>query len=217
MTDTQGYPTRIKIAKGTQANFQSGYFYEAEPVFLTDVLQFGIVDSSNNKYILPRTVFVQTASTTLNNSTTETTLTNTGVGSLTHPANFFIAGKTTRIKAYGYLGDTGTPTLRIKFKLGSVVLIDTTAITLPTITGSKAWVAEATFTCRTTGASGTIQAQGYFSFDNVTVPFLMTVANTGTSTVDTTVTQAFTLTAQWGAADAANTITCTNLTLEALN
>lgn len=41
--------------------------------------------------------------------------------------------------------------------------------------------------------------------------------NTATVAVDTTTSQTITVTAQWGTANASNTITLTNLTVESLN
>ena len=73
-------------------------------------------------------------------------------------------------------------------------------------------------TCRTTGASGTVQSQGLLilNMDGQSAEF-WDLENTGTATIDTTSSQAIDATWQWGTADAGNTITLTNLTIEVLN
>lgn len=158
--------------------------------------------------------FSQTASVTVSNTGTETTLTGAGLGSLTIPANTLVAGTTYRLKASGYLADLLTPTLDVKFKLGSVAIDDSAATALVTLTGNQNWTYDGTFTCRTTGASGTVFSQGVFTYFNGTTPLTLASPNTATSTIDTTASQAVTFTATWGTASSSNSIICTNLSLE---
>ena len=83
---------------------------------------------------------------------------------------------------------------------------------------NEVWEVSYILTCRTTGASGTVIGQGHFEFDNSTNSGLFEgMPATGTTTIDTTASQAVSVTVEWGAADAANTISCTNLILEVLN
>ncbi len=179
-----------------------------------------VVSDGSNWQIeaLPATVgnlFCQTATGTIANSTTETAISSTGVGSLTLPANFFVAGKTIRICGRGYHSSASAPTIRIKVKFGSTVILDTTAVTSGNDTNAMIEIA-GDITCRTTGASGTVFAQGqYHEFGSSPNAFQM--VNTATVTVDTTASQAITVTAQWGTASASNTISLTNLTVEALS
>lgn len=158
--------------------------------------------------------FTQTASVTVANTVTETTLTGSGVGTLTIPANTLVAGGTYRIRADGYIADLVTPTLDLKLKLGSTAIDDTSATALVTLTGTSQWTYTGNFTCRTTGGSGTVQTQGLFAYFNGTTPLVLNSPNTATTTIDTTASQALTLTVTWGTASASNTITCTNLSLE---
>ena len=162
-------------------------------------------------------LFVQTATGTVANTVSETALTSTGVGSLTLPANFFIAGRTIRIWGQGFHSTTGTPTIRIKIKLGSTIIADTGAQT--STAASNNWiVVNADITCRTVGASGTIFTQGEYR-EASTSPSsfnLFALSNTATTTIDTTASQALSVTAQWGTASASNTISMTNFTMEVL-
>lgn len=162
--------------------------------------------------------FVQTASGNINNSTTETTLVSTGNGTATLEANFLNTGRKIRVKASGFYSNTGTPTLRLKVKFGSVVILDTTAFTTSSGAANNQWDLEGIITVRTSGATGTVIGQGTVSFNTSgTAAQIVQMVNTATIVVDTTVSTAVTVTAQWGTASSSNTITCTDLTLENMN
>lgn len=163
-------------------------------------------------------LFIQTSSVTVANTTTETALTDGGVGSLTLPANFFVVGRSLRIVGNGYHSNTNGDSLRIKVKLGSTVLLDTGAQTSGTST-NDGFIINAHITCRTIGASGTVMAQGEYKEYTGTPSAHDTyeLVNTSTTTIDTTTSQAISVTAQWGTASASDTITLTNFTVECLN
>lgn len=168
---------------------------------------------------LSAVIFVQTASKTVANTTTETTLNSTGVGSLSLPTNFFVIGKKIRIVARGYRS-TANPsgTLRIRVKLGATTILDTTALTATNGLTNRAWELNGVIVCRTTGAAGTVMAQGRCHMaQTTTTANFWEMLNTSTIVIDTTAAQAITVTAQWGTADASNTITCSNLSTEVLN
>ena len=71
-------------------------------------------------------------------------------------------------------------------------------------------------TTRTVGVSGTVMPQGVAQFydPNNSVLVYGGTNNTSTVTLNTTGTLAADLTATWDVADAGNTITCTNLTMQ---
>jgi hypothetical protein len=166
------------------------------------------------KQFLNGNLFAQTTTGTIANSVTETTISSTGQGTLTLPANFFVAGKTIRIRANGIMSSISSPTLRIRIKAGSTTLLDTTAVSVGNHTNAL-WMVDSIITCRTTGGSGTVFAQGIFE-EYGTTKNQHSMVNTTTTTLSTTSSQAMTLTAQWGTASASNTISCTNLTMEIL-
>ena len=167
--------------------------------------------------------YSKTADTNVSASTTETTLTGTGVGPSTLPASFFMAGKTLRVRARGTLSSTAVPgTFEIRLRMyssaGYVAILDTGA---QTVTGSlvdRSWWLDGDLTCRTTGASGTVMANsgGFQYYSAVTGLTGFDTANRTATTLDTTVVQTPGLTAQWGTSNASNSITCTHLSYEVL-
>lgn len=157
--------------------------------------------------------FTQTASQTIANTTTETSLFGTGLGTLTLPANALAVGTTIRIRMSGVVSSTGA-NAPLRVKLGGTTLATSDALNFATIT-NRAWRLEVDITCRTTGATGTVIGQGIFWYQISTVAVNgLGLAMTATATIDTTTSLALALTAQWSAANPAHTITCTNATVE---
>lgn len=141
-----------------------------------------------------------------------------GWGALPIPANSAIAGRTYRIYASGRITSTALPTLNIRLKLGTVLLVQTGAVALTANPVNGAWYLTASITFRSIGATGTVIGQGFFVYDNQTNNSkVMGMAALTPATVDTTVPISADVTAQWGVANTANSITCTNFTIEALN
>lgn len=169
--------------------------------------------------IIPGTLFRQTATATVANTTTRTTLTSTGVGTLTLPANFWTVGKTVYIEAWGVISHTVlAPTLLMEFYENAVVLMTTgTQALAATAVTNDGWHFRGSITCRTTGSSGTAFAQGeFFLTDTATGIGAGTrwqMSNTGTITINTTVTEALDMQITWGTASASNSMSCTNFTV----
>ena len=167
-----------------------------------------------SRYSFPRTIFTATADKTVANTTTETSLFGTGVGTLTLPANFFVAGRTIRARVRGYVSDTGSPTMQARVKLGAVVIASVTSGAI-IATGTRPFVVEAVLTCRTTGATGAFIGQIYEQYGSTGgADYSVTSA---TVAVDTTASNALDVMLTWSAADALNTATITNATVEVLN
>lgn len=154
-------------------------------------------------------IFTQTADQTIASSTTETTLFGAGVGTLTLPANFWTVGKTIRLEIHGDFADTGTPTAEVQAYFGAVSLVDSGAITLSGLSSTEGWQAEVTITCRTTGATGTLETHIDWEYETTTGSSAierLDVAGTNT-VVDTTASGALDVTFQWGTNSASNTLT----------
>jgi len=163
--------------------------------------------------------FTATADKTVANTVIETTLLSpTGVGSLTINANTLAAGKTYLIKAYGFVStDASAPNWTIKAKLGGTVIATTTGAATASLSNRRVEITTI-FTCQTTGTSGTIAAQGTFGYNsNSTNGFTREMVNTAPITINTTASQTIDLTFTWSVANANNTITITNATIEAMN
>ena len=163
--------------------------------------------------------FAQTADTTIANTVTETTIFGTGAGTLTFPANFWVIGRTIRVEIRGDFADTGTPTSRIRVKAGATTLIDSTALTITALSGTEEWDISAIITCRTTGASGSLEAMLDFYYETTggSSPINAFVIAGTTTTFDTTASGALDVTWEWGTASVSNTITSRIAYVEVLN
>ena len=165
----------------------------------------------------PSLLFAQTQTVTVANTVTETNLDGTGSGSKTIPANYLKAGTSLRISALGAHSAASNPNLRLRLYLGSVLLLDTGNFSTINSTNIT-WELQAFITCRTIGASGTVNAQGYFNYAGGGYgrsQNMFGMVNTSDTTLDTTASQLLKLTATWGTASASNSITCPLLQLYA--
>lgn len=182
----------------------------------TQVAIYGALGGSGLPESFTGTLFTQSATGTVASSTAETSIDSTGVGTKTLTASSITAGKEILVEGDGFYSTTGTPTLRIKVKLGSTIILDTTAVTMPSSVTNHGFHLHAVITGRTTGASGTVFGQG--SFDDKTTPSItLPMVNTAATTIATNASQALTVTAQWGTNNASNTISLTNLSAQLLN
>lgn len=156
-------------------------------------------------------IFSATASAT-NAAAAEATIIGAGAGTLTLPANYFLAaGDTVVIHAAGHYSTPIAPgTLRIRLKVGAATVLDTGAWTpLPSIT-QAVWELNTRITARSVGVGGTVMAQGEFK-PGVGIPVGQSwpMLNTAAVALDTTAANAVALTAEWSAATG-ETITGTN-------
>jgi hypothetical protein len=175
----------------------------------------GVSGSSGTSPILPLPVvyglYAQTAnSTTVTNTTAETTIIGTGVGSLSVPANGFAVGDSFRAILGGVMNANNNQTIRIKLKTGSVILLDSGIQNLGSAVTNDVWSLNVDFTVRQIGAAGvaSIVSLGGFHYtktNNASVQgFGFNVVNT--TTFDTTVNNTLDVTIQWGSASTGNNI-----------
>jgi len=167
------------------------------------------------KQAVSTALFTQTATGTVTNTVTETAITSTGVGTLTLPANFFVAGKTINITGYGLHSSVGGSTINIRVKFGSTTICTTGTVTSGVDTNKSFWL-DTMITCRTTGGTGTVFGQGVYHEVGAS-PADFDMVNTTTTTIDTTASQAVSITAEWDTANAGNSISLTNLTVTVSN
>lgn len=166
---------------------------------------------------LALTTFTQTASVTVANTTTETSLFGAGQGSLTLPLNALTTGKRVRWTLLGVITDTGTPTLNLRIKVGGNTIASTGAVALTGTVVNRVFRLEFDMVCRTIGSTGTVIGQGSFWYDNSTnAGTTEGIAMTSTATVNTTTQLTLDATAEWGTADPADTLTVTNAMVEVL-
>ncbi len=156
-------------------------------------------------------LFAQTAnSTIITNTTTETSLINGGVGTLSVPANGFQVGDSFRAVFGGVINANNNQTIRIRVKAGSIVLLDSGLQNLGSSVINDVWSLNIDFTIRQIGAAGvaSIVSLGSFHYtktNNASVQgFGFNVVNN--TTFDTTISNTLDVTAQWGSASTGNNI-----------
>lgn len=167
--------------------------------------------------------------TAIANSTTETII----FPNVTIPANYLQDGRVLRLRIMGQYSTTGTPTLTFFIRFGGVagtVLCKTAACTLPTITAGLFDI-EVIIQTRSNGATGSLMANGVArvfagvagTVASATGEGLVTPLTAGgvltpaAVTVDLTADTALSVSAQWSAASASNTLTGLIYTVESLN
>lgn len=140
------------------------------------------------------------------------------------PANFLVPGMRLRVTAHGRFSNTGTPTLLLGVYYGAVAgtkLAATGATTTTTSAVNWPWRLEATIVCRAIGSSGTLLTTGRVniasSLTNFAADIPIDAAATAAVSVDTTSAKALTIGAQWGTANASNTLTCHDFLVESLS
>ena len=174
----------------------------------------GISGTSGTSATLPETVsyglFAQTAnSTPVTGTTTETSLINGGVGTLSVPANGFTVGDSFVAVMAGILNAANNQTIRIKVKTGSVVLLDSGLQNITNIT-NNVFSLNINFTVRQLGAAtvASIVSLGTFHYvktvNGVIEGFSFNVVNN--TTFDTTISNTLDITVQWGSNNAGNSI-----------
>ncbi len=163
-------------------------------------------------------IFVSTGQVT--NTTTESSVLGSGIGTLTFPANSLFLWRTIRLQACGILSTALVPgTLRIKVKLGTTVILDTAAQTPTSSIVDLIWKLDAVITVRAVGSVTTVIGQAAFEYQATALSAMAVWAMTNTAAinVDLTASQVLDVTATWNTANASNNIRCTNCTVESLN
>jgi hypothetical protein len=163
-------------------------------------------------------IFSQTSTVTVANTATSTTLLGTLIGSSTLSASFFAVGKTIKIFVSGtYNQDSGSETCALKLTIGGVA-VGTITFTHSGALTTVYYDAEFTLTCRTIGASGTLQFLGIGRLNHTGTDLKNYFQVSSTSgSINTTGTLAIDLQADWVNANAANSITASIVTATYLN
>ena len=155
-------------------------------------------------------LFAQTAnSTAITATTSELTLIDGGVGSLSVPANGFSVGDSFRVDIGGVISAQNNNTITIRLKTGSVILGSSGALTLPAITG-QVWYLSVNFTIRAIGAAGVASIVALAQFHILKAAsgtqqgFAWNTVNS--TTFDTTIQNTLDITAQFSSNNANNSI-----------
>jgi hypothetical protein len=158
----------------------------------------------------PWGLYAQTGSSTrITNTTVETSLMGSGVGTLSVPANGFQVGDSFLVVLTGHISSINNHTLHIRIKSNGLALVDTGIITMPATT-LKHWKLDVDFTIRAIGPSGVaaIASGGSFIYTkNASNAFEGANFSTEITTgFDTTISNTLEITAQWGTASASDSI-----------
>lgn len=170
----------------------------------------GLTDATSGSDFVT-TLYSMTAMTPITNTTTETSILGTGVGSKTLAANFLTAGRTINISGGGiYSAAAIAPgTLTIKVKLGSTVTATNTLAQLLSGASSLGYQYDLEIVCRTTGATGTVMVNGSLDYATTSTGTrsFSDLNNAGaTTTIDTTSSQVVDVTVTWQTASTSNII-----------
>ena len=172
---------------------------------------------SANPYTITGGLFAQTAlGTAITNTTTETSMVGTGVGSLTVPANFFKVGDSFALKMCGNLSSASNETIHIRIKSNGVDIGDLGIFAMK-ITTNKYFELIVDFTVTKIGGPGVAElfVNGQYSYNHNTLGQLEgnNFALISNTTFDTTVSNSLTVTGQWGLANINNSIQSQNFVL----
>lgn len=161
--------------------------------------------------------------TAVANTTTETII----FPDVTIPANYMQDGRILRLHAFGKLSTTATPTIIFALRWGGVsgtLLATTEAITTASGSANTAWGLTALIQTRSNGSTGSLfvmgqvqvnltsstATEGVFGVSGFDAPAVVSSLNLAADT-------ALSITADWSAQDAANTLTGHIYTIESLN
>ncbi len=145
---------------------------------------------------------------------------------VTIPANYMSGERTLRLRAFGKLSTTLTPTMTFALRWGGVagVLLATTEpLTMGSTVTNANWDLEALIQARASGSSGSLLVMGVCRVHTAAGTVLVNVfgsagfAAPAPVMVDLTIDTALSLTADWSAASASNTLTGLLYHLETLN
>jgi hypothetical protein len=164
------------------------------------------------------TMFNATASKTVANTSTDTSLVPTGAGSLIVPAGWFTPGKSLRIVAGGkYSAVTLPGSLTVAVALGGTNLVSSTASGLLSLAVDQDWSLRTTLHCRTAGTSGSVVLTGTFEYQVMGDARSFRGLNTSTpAVIDTTQPLSLDVMVKWATALGGNSFTTVGFTVEGI-
>lgn len=172
-------------------------------------------------------VSLTSAATAVANTLTETIM----VPDYTFPANYFYQGRTIRGTIMGQVSNvvTAVPTLTFRIRMGAAtlgtVLVSDVGTCNATANTNLTWRKEFTLTCQTSGTAGTAMCMGIHWMPQLTAgaavgqvayPNLFPNSAPVTAAINTTIPLILSISEQWSAANAANSIQALQYVLEAL-
>jgi hypothetical protein len=206
-------PTGGRGQQGTSAAaFSSGAAIEQRPTARhhTVLADLGIAMQG----AMPTNLYTNTNSNTISNTAAETSiftgssqLTGSAGSSRTVKAGSVRVGTHYRLRIFGTINTTGTPTLRVRAKLGSTTIVDTTAATTTTVTLARFWLT-VDLVVTVIGAGGSVSPWIRFDYSSATsgAVTMNSLVAANVQAVDLSADQDFDVSVQWGAANANNLV-----------
>jgi hypothetical protein len=178
------------------------------PNYFNGTMWVGV--ASNQSTGLSPGLFSQTSdSVAVTNTTVESSLISTGVGTLSVPANGFQVGAAYIAYLSGVMSSQNNATMEIHLRSNGFVLADTDPMILSATTG-KFWELHVNFVIRAIGGGGVaaIVTSGRFSYnkDSGNTPESIGFSDVNNTTFDTTINNTLAVTATWGNASPSNSI-----------
>lgn len=180
-------------------------------LYVLDDKSLNLTDSESQDYGIAMAAATSVADGTVANSASEANLYGTLAGDSILPADSLSVGRMVRLTALGYMSNTGTPDITFTARVNATDIADVTITTASGLSNTFFKV-EFLITCRTEGASGTLQGGGTVQIGTN----VYGAVNTSTVVMDTTQSNDVDLRVQWGTADASNTITVQQYLVEVL-
>lgn len=177
---------------------------------------------NSRQYWMETIAWATADATAVHTTTTETIL----FPNVTIPANYMADGRALRLRAFGKLSTTVTPTMTWALRHGGVagtLLATTEAITMGSTVTNVNWAAELLIQTRANGSSGSLLVMGELSVHTAAGTVLSNVWGVSgfdapaAVTVDLTADWALSFTGDWSASSASNTITGMMYYLESMN
>lgn len=170
------------------------------------ILGSEIIATTNNG------LYAQTVlSATLTNTTVETSIVGTGVGSLTFSKDTFQVGDSFHAKIGGVISALNNDEITINIKTGATTLATTGLISLESVT-ELGWECELDFTIATIGAFGSICTNGNFAYNRNTGSLEGYVFQ-DVQAIDTTASNTLDITATWNQAKTQDQVYSANFVL----
>jgi hypothetical protein len=160
-------------------------------------------------------IFAQTVQSATINTIGEQSITGTGVGTLSVPANIFKVGDSFHAKIGGVINATGgggRSEITFNIKNGASVLATSGVFDLDDAI-NEAWELELDFTINSIGASGTIATNGNFEFTKTNDRKLSGTVFQDIQTIDTTVVSTLDITVEWNVLNSGDDIYSSNFVL----
>lgn len=157
---------------------------------------------------------------TVANTTVETSILGASQNGSTKTIEAGLArvGREFFLRLYGLITGTGTPTIRVRVRLGSVLIADTAAVALVNNTnaGNGGFLIECLCNVRTTGATGVLQMPFFRASYSATQGGALNQLTSGVTAqvIDFTVAQTFDVTVQFGTADPSNQVIIVGSSIE---